>query len=105
ELNEYGRNTTKISEPAQRLRGAIKSATDPEKAFFEDFITALGFADLKDLDSDQAVQNLVFDLDRSVDEIKNSYNKLIDRIEECILDLFGLKETKYKDYVQIIKNR
>ena len=105
ELNEYARSTRKISASAQKLRSAIKSATDPEKAFFDDFISALGFATLKDLESDKAVKNLIFQLDKSIDEIKHSYDRLIDRIEDCLLIALDLKGKEYVNYLPLIKSR
>lgn len=105
DLNEYGRTTRKITNPAQKLRSAIKSATDPEKAFFDDFISALGFASLNDLESDKAVKNLIYQLDKSIEEIKNSYGRLIDRIENCLLDALDIEEKKYYKYLPQIKIR
>ncbi|MGF1670666.1 MAG: hypothetical protein ACFCU6_09470, partial [Balneolaceae bacterium] len=105
DLNEYGRKTRKISTAAQHLRSAIMSATDPEKAFFEDFISALGFASLKDLESDKAIKNLARQMDTCIEEIKNSFDKLIDRIEACIVDALGLESADYQEYLSIIKRR
>jgi hypothetical protein len=105
DLNDYSRNTTKISAPAQKLRGAIKSATDPERAFFEQFITALGYTNLAELESDKAIQQFVYDLDKSIDEIKKAYSKLIDRIEECLLDTLHLENKTYDKYKEIITSR
>lgn len=105
ELNEYGQTTRKISNSAQKLRSAIKSATDPEQAFFDDFISALGFASLKDLESDKAVKNLIYQLDKSIDEIKHSYDRLIDRIEDCLLTTLDLKGKEYEEYLSLSKGR
>jgi len=105
ELNEYGRNTDRISVPAQRLRDAIKSATDPEQAFFEQFVTALGYTELNDLKSDKAIQQFVYDLDKCIDEIKYSYSRLIKRIEECLLESLYLEDKEYEEYKGIIESR
>lgn len=105
ELNEYSRSTRKISAPAQKLRSAIKSATDPEKAFFDDFISALGFASLKDLESDKAIKNLIYQLDKSIEEIKHSYDRIVDRIENCLLTALNLKGKEYEHYLPLIKSR
>jgi hypothetical protein len=105
DLNEYGRKTRKISTAAQHLRSAIKSATDPEKAFFDDFVSALGFTGLKDLDSDQAVKKLARQMDSSIEEIKTSYDKLLDRIEACIVDALDLESHNYEDFIPTIKSK
>jgi hypothetical protein len=105
ELNEYARTTRKISNSAQKLRSAIKSATDPEQAFFDDFISALGFAGLKDLESDKAIKNLIYQLDKCIEEIKFSYDRLVDRIGECLLVTLDYKGKKYEEYLSLIKDR
>jgi len=105
DLNEYGRNTDRISVPAQQLRDAIKSATDPEQAFFDQFVTALGYTDLNDLESDKAIQQFVYDLDKCIDEIKYSYPRLIKRIEECLLESLYLEAKEYEGYKGIIESR
>jgi len=105
DLTEYGRNTSKISKTAQQLREAIKSATDPEKAFFEQFISALGFVDLKELEDDKAMHQFVRELDKSIEEIRTSYDNLIDRIEQCLLDTLGFDDKNYDSYKEDIKSR
>lgn len=105
ELNEYARTTRKISNSAQKLRSAIKSATDPEQAFFDDFISALGFASLKDLESDKAIKSLIYELDKNIEEIKYSYDRLIDQIEECLLVTLEYKGSNYEKYLPAIKAR
>lgn len=105
-LNEYGRNTSKISQTAQRLREAIKTATEPEKAFFEDFPMAIGYNNLDALKSEKVLKQYVFDLDRAIEEIKNSYHRLIDRIESCLAETIDLKsDLDFESYQKKIQNR
>jgi len=105
-LNEYGRNTSKISQPAQRLRDAIKTATEPERAFFEDFPLALGYTNLESLQSEKILKQYVYDLDKVIEEIKHSYDALIDRIEKCLLETLDIdSESVFKDYQGRIKSR
>lgn len=105
DLNEYGRKTRKVSTAAQHLRSAIMSATDPEKAFFDDFVSALGFASLKDLESDKSVKKLAKQMDACIEEIKTSYDKLLDRIEACVVDALDLEGQNYENYIPTIKSR
>lgn len=105
DLNQYGRKTNKISAPAQKLRDAIKSATDPEQAFFEQFVSALGYADISDLVSDKVFKKFAYDLDKCVEEIKSSYEWLIDRVEHCLLDVLDLEGKDYSKYKEVIKER
>jgi len=106
DLNEYGRKTTKISQNAQRLRDAIKTATEPEKAFFEEFPRALGYTNLDVLEDDEAIRQFVYDLDKCIDEIKNAYNQLVDRVEQCLLSSLNINtNTEFDDYKRIIQGR
>ncbi|MEX0906461.1 MAG: hypothetical protein WD604_07860 [Balneolaceae bacterium] len=105
-LNEYGRNTSKISQPSQKLRDAIKTATEPEKAFFEDFPLALGYTNLENLQSEKVLKQYVHDLDKAIEEIKHSYDALIDRIENCLLETLDIDvNSAFKDYQLRIKSR
>lgn len=109
-LNEYGRTTSKISQSAQKIRDAIKTATEPEKAFFEDFPLALGYTNLDSLDSEKILKQYVHDLDNAIEEVKNAYDQLIDRIENCMLQTvdietdadFAVYQTRMQDrYISI----
>lgn len=105
DLNEYGRKTTKISPNAQKLRDAIKTATEPEKAFFEEFPRALGYSSLDQLQDERAIKQFVYDLDNCIDEIRNSYNQLINRLEDCLLNTLDIETKDFKEYQKIIQNR
>lgn len=105
-LNEYGRNTSKISETAQKLRESIKTATEPERAFFEDFPLALGYTNLENLESEKILKQYVYDLDKAIEEIKHSYDRLIDRIENCLLITLDINvETEFNKYQSRINSR
>jgi len=105
DLNEYGRTTKRISKEAQRLRKAIKTAKDPEETFFVDFPRALGFTRLKELSREEQLQDFVYELDKCVDELKNSYGNLLDRVEACLLNALGLENESFSDYQKILKKR
>ncbi|WP_147303641.1 hypothetical protein [Rhodohalobacter sp. SW132] len=105
-LNEYGRTTSKISQSAQKIRDAIKTATEPEKAFFEDFPIALGYTNLDSLDSEKILKQYVHDLDKAIDEVKKAYDRLIDRIENCMLQTVDIDiETNFEVYQTIVQDR
>ena len=105
-LNEYGRTTSKISQSAQKIRDAIKTATEPEKAFFEDFPLALGYTNLDSLDSEKILKQYVHDLDKAIDEVKNAYDRLIDRIENCMLQTVNIEtETDFEVYQTRVQDR
>ena len=89
ELNEYGRKTNKISPEARKLRDAIKTATDPESAFFHDFPNALGYSNLEKLKSEKSISEFITTLYIKLSEIENSYNDLINRLEIHLINVLG----------------
>lgn len=103
-LNNYGRTNKKISREAQKLRDAFRSATDPEEAFFEQFITALGYPNVEALNDEEALHDFVMRLDKTVDEIKYAYKNLIDRTEEVIFDAVDLPVTSYSKDIERIRS-
>ncbi len=106
DLNEYGRKTNKISPEARRLRDAIKTATDPEKAFFEAFPQALGYNSLDQLKSEKAISDFINILDTKIFEIENSFTDLLDRIEAHLLRVLELEEgMSFEKYVASINKR
>ena len=106
DLNEYGRKTSKISPEARRLRDAIKTATDPEKAFFEAFPQALGYSSLDQLKTKKAVSDFILSLDDKIDEIENSFSHLLNRLEEYMLNTLEIEsDTPFNKYSEVIKER
>jgi hypothetical protein len=106
ELNEYGRKTDTISQSARKLREAIKTATDPEKVFFDEFPQALGYHSLDDLESEEAIRQFIYELDKCIIEIKESYGQLLSRIEQCLLASLEFDETiTFDNYVDLIQRR
>ncbi|MFN1835256.1 hypothetical protein AB2B38_008340 [Balneola sp. MJW-20] len=106
ELNEYGRKTNSISPQAIKLREAIKTATDPEKVFFDEFPLALGYHSLDDLDSDEAIQQFIYQLDKAIEEIKSSYAELLNKLEQCLLAVLEIdSQTSFKGYSTEIQKR
>jgi len=89
DLNEYGRTTNKISPEARKLRDAIKTATDPESAFFNDFPNALGYSNLEKLKSEKSISEFISNLEIKLSEIENSYNDLINRLEAHLINILG----------------
>ncbi len=106
ELNEYGRSTNKISEDARKLRDVIKTATDPEKAFFESFPQALGYTSLQKLKGEEAINSFIEDLNSKLYEIEHSYDQLIRRIEEHLLSTLELNpDSSFEEYVGVIQKK
>ena len=80
-LPDYAKQTNRLTKKSLRLRSVITTAKDPEKAFFDDFPTALGFSitDLQNMP--HATEAFITQLQDSVRELRGCYDSLIDRIE------------------------
>lgn len=105
-LPPYAKHTRRLSTPAQRLRTAIANAKDPEKTFFEDFPSALGFPHVADEQaSEDELEAYIQQLQSSVRELQSCFDDLIDRVEEFLLDTLGLKGERFPDYKPAIVNR
>ncbi len=85
ELTEYAQKTSRLSNEAIKLRTAIQFAQDPEKLFFDDFPQALGFNVSDLLKSEENFDDYIYSFQNTLDEIKDAYNNLLNRIEDFIL--------------------
>jgi len=92
QLNEYSKNTKRVSKTTISFREVIKKAKDPEKVFFEEFPNALGY-DIEKLRSDKLlIESFYNDLQNSIKDLRSCYNNLVLRIVEKIsLDIYGEK--------------
>lgn len=105
-LPAYAQQTAKLEPRTIRLREVIARATDPEKTFFEDFPAALGFSDIVQGSIDDGVAaRFVQQLQDAIRELRNCYDKLVDRIEEYLLDIVGVVGGQFPDYRENIKAR
>lgn len=106
QLPNYSKETAKITKEALNLRKAIAESTDPEKTFFEDFPNALGYS-LKDLDQNpQKLERFFVELRQSITDIRSSYNALIQRFEEFLLEeIVGGSSIDFADWKIIIQEK
>jgi len=104
-LNDYTKHTRKFDHQSTlRFRDVLASAKDPEKAFFEDLPEALGF-DALQLKQEKTVNEYGGVIQRAIRELRACYGKLLDRIEERLVDGLGLNSGDYQDYVIEIRER
>ena len=104
-LNEYTRNTKKFEhQSTMRFRDVLASAKDPEKAFFEDLPEALGF-NKDSLKQERSIDEYGAVIQRAIKELRSCYTRLIDRIEERIVEGLGLDSYEYTEYVKEIRDR
>lgn len=105
DLNDYSKRTSRLDRKTIALRKVIAEAKDPEKAFFDDFPTALGYS-LQDLQhKPKAAEQFVKQLQDSIRTLRTSYDGLIDRVESYFIrDVLGYKDN-FPDYRIKIKRR
>ena len=105
QLNEYAKHTRKFDHPSTlRFREVLATAKDPEKAFFEDLPEALGY-NQDALQQEQFVNEYGNIIQRAIRELRSCYPKLIDRIEERLIDSLNLDSPEYGEYIKEIRAR
>lgn len=104
-LDDYTKNTRKFDhESTMKFRDVLAKAKDPEKAFFEDLPEALGFNQEK-LKQEEFINEYSRIIERAIKELRSCYSRLIDRIEERLVEEFGLQSYDYTEYVIEIRER
>ena len=104
-LNDYAKHTRKFDHiETLRFRDILAKAKDPEKTFLEDLPAALGY-DKEAQGSEEFAKQYAYVINRAVRELRGCYNKLIDRIEDRLVDVLGLSSYEYDEYVIEIRNR
>lgn len=105
DLIPYAKKTNRISQDAIRLREAIQFAQDPEKVFFDEFPKALGFNTSDLSKSNENFDDYIFKFQRTLDEIKNAYNELLNRIEKFIVSEVIGRKCDFNIYKEEISKR
>lgn len=105
QLNEYAKHTRKFDHPSTlRFREVLATAKDPEKAFFEDLPEALGY-NQDALQQEQFVGEYGNIILHAIRELRSCYPRLIDRIEERLIDSLNLDSPEYGEYIKEIRAR
>lgn len=104
-LDDYTKYTRKFDHAStMKFRDVLAKAKDPEKAFFEDLPEALGFNQEK-LKQEVFIREYGVIIQRAIRELRSCYSRLIDRIEERLVDGFGLQSCDYNEYVVEVHER
>jgi hypothetical protein len=96
-LSEYSKHTKRLKKETLAVRQAISHSKDPEKSFFEDFPLALGYS-IDTLPKGKNLQNYINDLQNAIRELRTSYDNLLTRFEEYILNEFIGDECSFEEY-------
>lgn len=97
-LPEYSKKTRKLSSPAIKVREAIANSTDPESTFFEEFPKALGYLDITNPD-ENFIKGYAEKLQDAINEIKSSYDELLNEIEKTIIHSFGESKIDLNQFI------
>ncbi|HEX8198562.1 MAG TPA: hypothetical protein VF571_20370 [Pyrinomonadaceae bacterium] len=95
ELDEYTRNTSRLSPTALGIRRALFSAREPDKLLFKQLPEACGFEPFAadDADSFTTVEEFSHKLHAGLAELKRAYEELLGEIEQMLASGFSLSET------------
>ena len=105
ELPEYSRTTKRLSKHALSLRNAIVQSQNPEKTFFEDFPSALGYSMLQLQNKRQQLEQYVKELQDSIRDLRTCYENLINRVEHFLLDEIVGTDLPFPAYKAVLQNR
>lgn len=105
DLKPYAKETKRLSKPALAIRSAISASKEPEKTFFEDFPTALGYSISSLQESQDDFNNYIQKLQDSIREIRNSLDSFFDRFEDFIQSEIVGDLMDFDAYKQSLQNR
>jgi hypothetical protein len=104
-LPDYAKNTKRLSSEAASIRLAIANSKDPEKTFFEDFPSSLGFDLNKIKNNKKELQTYIVKLEESIREIRSCYDNLVTRFEIYFNKEITQSDVDFIKYKKIIQSR
>lgn len=105
DLPDYNRKTNTVSREAIKLREAISRAKDPEKTFFEDFPEALGYSLIELTNDNNLFEDYIIDFQNKIEELKLSFDELLNRFELFICDEIIGKRVPFETYKKLLQER
>jgi flagellar biosynthesis chaperone FliJ len=97
-LTPYALRTSNLTNQAVNLRDSIKLAKDPEDALFDKFPAALGYHNINSETEINKLTSYVDQLQKSIKEIREVYNELLENIEKKISSSFGCSNSSFPEY-------
>lgn len=104
-LSEYSKNTTRLKKETLAIRNAIANSKDPEKSFFEDFPLSLGFNVDGLQKSNEKLQSYIIKLQDAIRELRTSYDSLLIRFEDFILEEYIGEKLEFEHYKPKLQTR
>lgn len=105
QLPEYSKTTKKISSEALAIRKAIENSQDPERTFFDDFPSALGYSLQRLTVNPSELPEYIGKLQKAIDEIRHAYEAMVDRFEMFIQDRIVGEKVEFIEYKLILQKR
>lgn len=105
DLPAYAKHTKKLDKKTLALREAIAYSKDPEETFFEHFPKALGFSIVQLQKNQSELENFVFQLQKSIREIRTCYDELLNSFEAFIWDEVIANHEAFPKYKLQLQNR
>ena len=97
-LNKYSLKTNSLSPNAIKLREAIAISKDPEDALFNLFPSSLGFPLMAIKNDVEVLSTFTTHIQEAIREIRNSFDELLNRIEENIAQSFYCNSRDFEIY-------
>ncbi|KGO93658.1 hypothetical protein Q766_06770 [Flavobacterium subsaxonicum WB 4.1-42 = DSM 21790] len=104
-LPNYSKFTKRLTREGLEVRNVIASSKDPEQTFFEDFPLALGYSISKIQSSGDDLQNYSIKLQEAVRDIRTSYDELVNRFEDFILQEIIGESLSFENYKTNLQSR
>ena len=101
-LNKYSLKTNSLSPNAIKLREAIAISKDPEDALFNLFPSSLGFPLMAIKNDVEVLSTFTTHIQEAIREIRNSFDELLNRIEENITQSFYCNSRDFEIYKEEI---
>ncbi len=105
DLSEYSKYTKRLKKETLAIRDAISNSKDPEKSFFEDFPIALGYTTDSLQKSKEKLQAYVTKMQGSIRELRTSYDSLLQRFEDFLIEEFIGETVEFEEYKLKLQSR
>ncbi|MEX0810566.1 MAG: hypothetical protein WD048_00030 [Chitinophagales bacterium] len=105
DLPDYAKNTMRLSKETIALRSAIVQSKEPEKTFFEDFPSALGYSMVQLQKNEKQLEVYVKELQNHIRELRSCYDELINRFEAFIQENILSENLAFPGYKERLQNR
>ncbi|WP_266202772.1 hypothetical protein [Pontibacter kalidii] len=105
QLPEYSKNTKRLTKEALAIREAIIKSKDPEETFFVAFPAALGVSTQQLQENASSLDQYVPKLQEAITELRTSYDRLLNRIEEYIQNEVVGDSLTFKEYKEHLQKR